>query len=342
MLQAMSRVPPNATIASSIGANEMVFSGNNLTLTASNFCETTVVSSISNLTSYVASLTYSGNVTLDSGATLTIIETGTNNVVISGSGAVTIGDGTGTYNIALTGLSPNYSSYTGGTTVTANSTLQVSTLSLPSTGGVTVNSNGILNFNQSLAGSPAGTYTGVITGSGAVEISGGGSVYLNQTNTYMGGTTVASSTLIWSNDNNLGSGSVTLGTAATDTPILQASGSFTTTKVINLVATQSTIDPNGNTLTHMLPGGVSGTGGLLIGQSGGSAGTLLVDTAYSYTGGTTIVLGTLQLGMAGSMPAPGVSPQGDLNLQGSSTIFNMSAASSTVTIGNLEGTAGSI
>jgi fibronectin-binding autotransporter adhesin len=228
-----------------------------------------------------------------------------NAVTMESSPALTFTNGTHTFNIPLV-LSSNL-------TITESS-------STATMGG---------DISESAAGSTI-TYSGI-------------SLTMGGTSSYSGGTAVVTGTLIYGADSNLGTGPVSLGTTTSGSPILQANIGFSTAEVISLVATNSCIDPNGHTLTHMHPGGVSGSGGLLIGQPSSPAGTeLVVDTTYSHTGGTILVTGTLVLEAAGSLPAPGASPQGNLTLQGTSTVFNLAAATSPVTIGNLEGIGGSL
>lgn len=86
--------------------------------------------------------------------------------VMSGSGALTVGDGAGRGTLILTG--PN--TYSGGTTVFANATLQGNTTSLQ---GAIVN-NGNLVFNQTFSG----TYSGALSGNGTLFLTGGSNLTL--------------------------------------------------------------------------------------------------------------------------------------------------------------------
>jgi len=104
---------------------------------------------------------------------------GTHAGTMSGNGAL-VKSGTGT--VTLTG--PN--SYSGGTTVNGGK-LQGTTSSLQGN----INNNANVEFNQSTAG----TYAGTMSGSGALVKNGTGTVTLTGPNSYTGGTTVSGGTL---------------------------------------------------------------------------------------------------------------------------------------------------
>jgi autotransporter-associated beta strand protein len=93
---------------------------------------------------------------------------------ISGAGGVTINGGPVTFS--------GINSYTGGTNVNGDSSLVGTTSSLQGS----IFNSGLVHFNQSTAG----TYAGVISGSGGVEISGMGITTFSGANTYTGGTTI--------------------------------------------------------------------------------------------------------------------------------------------------------
>ncbi len=179
---------------------------------------------------------------------------------ISGSGSL-MQSGTGI--LTLTGNN----TYTGGTTVSAG-TLQIGNggsgefLGSPS---VTISNSASLVFNQS----DSLIYSGVIGGNGSLTQSGPGVLTLTGSNTYTGSTTVSAGTLQIGNGGSgefLGSPSVTLGSGA------------------SLVFSQS------DSLTYS--GIISGNGNLT--QAGPGLLTLIGSNTYS--GGTTISAGTLQVG----------------------------------------------
>ncbi|WP_395737164.1 beta strand repeat-containing protein [Prosthecobacter sp.] len=184
--------------------------------------------------------------------------------VISGTGTVNqIGAGTTTLSAS--------NSYTGVTTISAG-TLQLGTGAGGSTTGSIASSSSIVNnatltFNRS----NSSTLGVVISGTGAVNVIGSGTIILTSSNTYTGVTTISAGTL------QLGSG--TGGSSA---------GSIVGTGGI---VNNATLTFNrSNTPTYS--GAISGTGVVnFIGN-----GTVTLTGASTYTGVTTISAGGLQLG----------------------------------------------
>ncbi|WP_164483790.1 MULTISPECIES: autotransporter domain-containing protein [unclassified Polaromonas] len=156
--------------------------------------------------------------------------------------------------------------YSGGTTISAG-TLQLGN-GLAS-GSITgnVNNNGTLAFNRN----NTLTFSGLISGTGSVHQIGTGTTILSGNNTYNGGTTIATGTL------QLGNG--------------LASGSIT-----GNVANDGTLAFNRNDSALNLLGVISGSGS--VRQIG--TGTTILSGDNSYTGGTTITAGTLQVGNGGT------------------------------------------
>ncbi|QVQ26822.1 autotransporter outer membrane beta-barrel domain-containing protein [Achromobacter deleyi] len=202
--------------------------------------------------SIVGNVMNSGTLVFDRSDTMTFAG------AISGAGAVNqIGAGT----TVLTGAS----SYTGGTTITAG-TLQLGD------GGVTgsivgdVTNNGRLAFNRS----DVVPFAGLVSGTGAVSQNGTGTTVLTASNSYVGGTTISAGTL------QLGDGGVT--------------GS-----IVGDVTNNGRLSFNRSDIVPFA-GLVSGTGA--VSQNG--TGTTVLTASNSYTGGTTITAGTLQLGDGGA------------------------------------------
>jgi outer membrane autotransporter protein len=175
--------------------------------------------------------------------------------------------GTGTLSQIGTGttvLTTN-DTYTGGTTITAG-TLQLGN------GGTTGSIVGNVTDDGTLAFGRGNTVTfpGLISGIGGVSQIGPGTTILTTDNTYTGGTTIEAGTL------QLGNGG-------------------TTGSIVGDVTDNATLEINrSNQVT--LPGTISGTGELI--QVG--PGTTILTGDNTYTGGTTISAGTLQLGNGGT------------------------------------------
>ena len=270
--------------------------------------------------------TYSGGTTIDTGTVLKL-GSGTNGTlgsggvtangslvftepnaasianVISGSGGI---EQSGPGVVTLTGAN----TYTGATIIDGGTTLQLgngtATGTLASASAVSIGTAGTLVFNQ---GSNTG-FANVISGTGGVTQSGPGSVTLTGVNTFTGQTTVTSGTLA------IGAGGSIAGSSAVQ---LQANNGQTAGRldisaggqtINNLSSAQSgttavpTVVLGGNTLTvntnvSSIPGNtvtfggvISGTGALVkIGVS-----TMVLTGTNTYSGGTTISQGTLQLG----------------------------------------------
>jgi fibronectin-binding autotransporter adhesin len=182
--------------------------------------------------------------------------------VTAETGGSLLKEGTGT--LVLSGNSD----YTGGTTIAAG-TLQVGTGG--TTGAIlgTVADSGSLVFERS----DSYDFTGAVSGSGSLTQAGTGTLMLSGTNTYTGGTSIASGTL------QLGDGG--------------ASGS-----VVGAIADGGNLSIDRSD-TYVLGNAVSGSGRLT--QVG--SGTTVINTTQGYTGGTTITAGTLQLGDGGTAGA---------------------------------------
>ena len=202
---------------------------------------------------------------------------------ISGTGAV-IQEGFGT--TILTGAS----TYSGGTTISSGA-LQLGN------GGTTgaiagdVVDNGQLNFDRS----DNLTFSDVISGTGSVGQAGGGTLTLSGTNSYSGGTNISGGILAVSDGTNLGSGTVAFANGAT----LQFLGGTSLALEGSLGTGGGTIDTNGYTVSWSgTMADASGATGNGLTKTG--AGTLILTGGNSYTGGTTISAGILQVGNGGT------------------------------------------
>jgi autotransporter-associated beta strand protein len=197
--------------------------------------------------------------------------------------------------------------YSGVTTISSDGQLQVGNGSsvFPSSwlGVSGVVDNGFITFST-----PTGsnyTFSESISGSGALQSQafGTGKVTLSAANTYTGATSIVAGTLqlgnsaalqnstlnYWSFGGTLSFGSLTaatLGGLAGDKPLALANNAA--------VPLALTVGNNGSSSTYS--GALSGPGSLV--KTG--AGTLALSGANTYTGGTTITAGTLQIGSGGT------------------------------------------
>jgi len=290
---------------------------------------TTSAGAISGLSSYSSSFAANANVDAPTGVStpgsLTINTLRFNNV-----GGYTIGSGSGdTLDVTTGGILET--SNVGANAVTIDSSVlssgnQQDLVVIQNNTAAAMTINSVINNSGS---------TSTVGGGGvALTKAGQGTVILNGTNTYTGGTYIddAGSTVDFSADANLGaaSGALTFsGGTLEDTN----TGSFST-------ARNMTLNPGGGTL------GVAG-GGTLIASgviSGASTltkvdtGTLVLTGANTYIGPTTISAGTLEIGNNGATGSLGIFAgaiidNGNLayNLTGNVTLANAVKGSGSVT-----------
>jgi autotransporter-associated beta strand protein len=169
------------------------------------------------------------------------------------------------------------------------------------------------------------TLSGVIDGSGALQKTGIGTLTLTGTNTYSGGSTISAGTLVINSASSLGAST---GTLTLNAGTLEVSGSFSSSRNIILGDTASTIVVDASQ-TYTNTGTISGIGGL----TKAGLGTLVLGTT-SYSGGTSLIAGTIQLAGAGTLGSTSgslVLNSGTINLNGTNQ-----------TVGALIGTAGTI
>ncbi len=252
---------------------------------------------------------------------------GTNSVTLQGSGtasnaftnfqSLTMSGadwtwaGTGTFSTALVQSGTLNLTGTLGTTtasvvatVNAGATLQANASNLP----LSVTDDGLVRFQQD----GAGTYAGTISGSGALEKTGAGSLAATGANTYSGGTTLTQGSLQAAADNALGAAS---GALAFNGGTLQLGSSFdlAASRAISITANGGTIDTQGFNST--IAQNITGAGSLT--KLGG--GTLTLDGANSYAGGTNLDAGTLVVGDA-TNPAASLSGGGPVAIVSGATL----------------------
>jgi outer membrane autotransporter protein len=186
-------------------------------------------------------------------------------------------------------LTGNNTGYTGSMRVDQAGTLRASAQSLP----VAVTDNGLVQFQQDTAG----TYTGLVSGSGAVEKDGAGTLTLAPSaaggNTYTGGTVLKQGVLSVSADRALGgaSGGITF-----DGGTLQLGNAFdlASTRAISVTSNGGTIDTQGFQSTI----GQAITGSGAFDKTG--SGTLTVNGAVVGSIAAEVQHGTLVLNGDGS------------------------------------------
>jgi autotransporter-associated beta strand protein len=286
-----------------------------------------------------------GNGTLSASAYSVLA--GTVDATLAGTGALNkTGSGTVTLNAANT--------YSGGTTVSLGKLLLGGSGALSTTGVLTVNggsldlgglsqttgvatlsSGSILNGTLSATGgyimTNSGSIGAVLAGAGALTKTGSGTVTLNALNTYSGLTSVNEGRLV------VASVSAALPTGA---QIAVGGGTLDfggNTQVATNVTLSAGSISNG-TLVATSYGVQSGVVGATLGGTGAltktGAGTVLLNSGNTYTGGTTVTLGRLTLGTGGSLASTGAVTLngGTLDLGGKSQV----SGGFTLTSGALE------
>ncbi len=241
------------------------------------------------------------------GATGGTISVGSNYTIggitfANGAGAFTISKTSGptrTYTLGATGITNNDDS--GQTLTGANFRLTLgaaSSFNVGSSGALTISTTGgniTTSATNTLTlggnGSGLGTVSSTIDGTnGTVTKSGNSTWVLSGNNSYTGGTTIAGGTLRAGSANALG----TTGTVRFTGGTLQYGSGITNDYSARIGNSTSAIalDTNGNNVTFASSLANTNTGGLT--KSG--AGTLTLNAANNYTGGTTLNAGTLAVG----------------------------------------------
>lgn len=253
-------------------------------------------------------LTNAGNISLNQTVTLDGsggtfgVQAGTTqsiNGVISGTGRLTKTD-TGSLILSAD------NTYTGGTTLSSGFMRLGAGGTTGSVQGDIVN-NGSLILNRS----NQIIMNGTISGSGSLTKLGAGVALINAANTYTGGTILQDGVLDATQDNRLGAAS---GGLTFDGGILHTGAGFVSARTVTINAAGGTIEDEGGAT---FSGVLQGTGGL----SKNGAGTTILTNENTYTGGTTINSGTLQVGSGGTVG----SLQGDITNNGA-LLFNRSDA----------------
>ena len=214
--------------------------------------------------------------------------------------------------------------YTGSTTISAG-TLQLgngaSNGALPT--GSAITDNGTLVFDNAGTTTQGLQFTGAgITGSGSLVQAGAGLLVLNASNGFSGGVAVSGGTLQIGNANALGTGQLAAngvldldGHNLTVGGLSGSAGTVTTSVPgsVALTLNQTAATSFGGTIQN-------GAGVLSLAFSGGA---LDLSGTNTYSGGTTLSAGTLQVGSTAALPGTGlltINSGGLLDLHGFSPI----------------------
>ena len=270
--------------------------------------------------------TYSGNISNGAGGpgTVTVNSNGalyTGTLTLSGNNSYTGGTvvENGTLQAGSTTALGNGNLTVGDTNTVTSATLDLNGFSL-SVGALNGNTNGTITNNNSAANNPA-----TLTVSGGGEFDGlvqngstnttaltttGNTLTLTNANTYSGGTTINGGATVQATNSSAGtSSSIGIGTLTFNGGTLQEQagvGALSFNNAVTVNTTGGTFDANGNTLTWtgvIADSGV-GPGALTVNDTAGG-GTLVLSAANTYSGGTTLSGGTLQVGIGTAYKTPG-------------------------------------
>lgn len=191
-------------------------------------------------------------------------------------------------------------------------------------------------FNSSIADDSSASFVGAnpyITigiGSGAVlnvgnVSSSAGIVTLMAANTYSGGTILNKGILAVGNNSSLGSGTLTF---AQPSAILQAAANSLTLSNSILLNANGIINSNNNTFT--INGNITSSGAHTLIKQG--SGAVILKGINTYSGGTIVDAGTLEIDTVSSLPVGGAI---DLSAPGATLFLNTPGGS--ITVGDLIG-----
>ncbi len=153
-----------------------------------------------------------------------------------------------------------------------------------------------------------GTWSGVVSGSGALAKAGAGTLVISASNSYLGGTTLKAGTLALANNGALSTGTL----AFTGNSALQASGTARTVANAVTLSTGVTGTVSGNQALT-LSGVISGSGALA--KTGNS--TFTLSGSNTYSGGTTLSSGTIALAHNSALGSGALTVSGNSSLAAS-------------------------
>jgi outer membrane autotransporter protein len=169
------------------------------------------------------------------------------------------------------------------------------------------------------------TFTGQITGTGALTAFGKGSIILTTANTYSGGTNIELGTIEVTTDSNLGTGPLTFDGGTLKA--LTAGGGIISNKAIFLDSGGGTFLADAAT-TSILSGTMSGPGSF----TKDGPGTLIVAGFNTYAGPTNVLMGTLKAGsLTGFSPNSAFTVTSLVDLNGFSNTIGALSGTGTIT-----------
>lgn len=272
--------------------------------------------------------TFTGGVSVDGTGKLRIL-----NSEALGTGTVTINNSAATLEFASTEIINSFVLNTGSTFSTLEGSLEETFIY----GTVALNANTLSLI--SVDAPDTLSVIGVISGTGALTVSGAGTVVLNAANTFSGGITVTGpGTLVAGNSQAFGTGIVTINSAdaglgfaaavnvANDVNLLtnarfvvagSTAGTGQLSGDVNLNGNVLTLLPLNNSDRLVISGVISGSGSLVA----DGAGTVVLSGVNTYTGGTTVTTG-------GSLQVNGA-------ILGQTTVNSLGTLSGTGTVGSV-------
>ena len=236
-----------------------------------------------NIVANAAGLTFSGNWSM--GAHQFSLGTGAAGDKVIISGAVSGSAGLRVYNSGTLVLS-GVNTYSGATTIVSPATFTIDGAGQLGSGSYSgaIANGGALNYNSTASQ----TLSGVISGTGPVKDTGGGSLVLSGANTYGGGTTVSGGSVLSLNaDSGLGAATAGLTLNGGCLKNNNSSPTITSSRTITLGANGGYVDA-GWAPAHpvTLNSKLTGAGDLLIDLDGSPV--VIANTGNNYTGDTIV------------------------------------------------------